>query len=146
MKGIATWRQTAEAGELSLKPAGLSRLQRHSTVVEIAIALPSGDSSLAAIELEKSVRHVIDRVFFLQTVGIGALQVGKYRHHFQVDQLVHHGEFHVLQHRGEGQIVVGGVEHLNDGGLLVAVPVDIADGFRLQVAGAHYYHGDFPLL
>src|SRR5580700_5427592 len=72
---------------------------------------------LGAVEIEQRLGHIVDGVFLVAAILVGALQRGQHGRKLKVNQLVDHGEFHVLKHRVKRKMVIGGVEDMDDGGL-----------------------------
>ena len=88
---------------------------------------------------------MVDGVLFVAAAGIAARKLRERGREFQVDQFMDHGELHVIKHVLEWHAVISRVEYADDGRLLIVVPVDIAEGFGLEIALAREDDGDVPL-
>jgi len=97
---------------------------------------------LLPLQLEERVGDLIHGVLFVLPIGRGVSQ----RSQRQVDQFVDHRQFHVFHRGGTGHLVIGDRHHVDDSGLTVRIPVDVAQGVGLQVARVGGIHRELPVV
>ncbi len=73
-----------------------------------------------SIEPQQSLDDSVDGALFIPSTGLTAWKGSE----FEVNQLVDDRQPHVIEHRRVRKLVIRGIQHPNDGGLLRFVPLD----------------------
>lgn len=81
-------------------------------------------------------------MFFVAAAGFTARERGE----FQVDQFMNDGEFNIVQRGMEGKPVIRRVEHTNDSGSLILIPMNIAERVGPKIGRMDGKDGDLPIL
>ena len=123
--------QGSRLGPARFGTSGFRRVPGHRRVWPVAVALVQPEQRVA-----DSVHH-----FLLDALtGHVARQYRK----LQVNQLVQDGVLDVLNSVGRREVVIQRVEHLDGGGVVIAVLAEVAEGVRLQLPDANNLRGHLP--